>query len=544
MEYYDVHCVHCGAKNKANIMAFDFDSIIKKHYDILYNKGMIDEDSKFNAFREVRLGLYFSHMLLINQFHLMEEQERASQMQTLSIFAGQVLQYMNSKYKVDIEADFYSSGNKAGFRTGRFHMFCDKFRMFVGDKDSDKEIKRELIKNILIYFIEHKEDSDPIFECQVRLRKAEDDQGNKFVRSMDCRYQDGTQDYIGNMVCIWCGEPFHPKAGVHKEYIIGMVGSARVGKTAYLAALVDALHPEYGNPPYENVQVSVENDKGWENFYTNVLKHYRLGEKIAKTNETDEMVSLFTMKCVINRKDVLFTFIDMPGEAFVPSKANGEQSEFHFIIEKRPILRYTDIFWFCIDPTQVDRRLASQNGVESSDDKVETDMDMVMGYIKPVLRYLNEDKRLKAAIMITKSDLIPSENGLFQPDQSSQQPLVEGQYFRTDRFVNFSEQVKDYFKSPTVKHLIPDFQEMFHDFHYFAVAAYGRKVVEENRKLAKGEESRGNKPSHIVEPFLWTLACLGILTPGRLGIKKSQRFLRSKEETVMVTDEEAKLYSR
>lgn len=509
MGYYEVHCVKCGKKYESSIMAFDFDAILKKSLDISRSRSGIGFGSELDPFREIKLGLYFPYFKLMNTFGVTDQESR------VSLKARDILEYVEEKYKVTL-GNFISGEELLGEETEslEFVGFCDRLEAFTGNADIDQERKRGVIRKICSYLVRNQENDTPLLDCTVQVRLARNDMGEEFASALEVTYFDGSREYVDHMVCLHCGSPFFPKAGMYQEYVIGMVGSARVGKTAYLAALINELNPPVGRPALPGIAICSENDRRWRDFTDNVLAPYRRGEKIKKTEEIDEMVSLFTVHMLVNGRNYLFTFVDMPGEAFVSPRTESGEQDFRFVVEKRPILKHTDIFWFCIAPVQIDSELMGQNEQESSDDRVETDMDRVIGNIRPVLRYLRENQRMAAAVLLSRSDEVSPRYELFEPRRGQQLPMAEGEIFRWDRFVNFAKRVRDYFGSDTVKYLETDFGQMFHMYNYFAVAAYGRSLSRESRE---GEESRGNLPSHILDPFLWSLAVLKILTPGRHG---------------------------
>lgn len=494
MAYYDVHCVKCGEKFESGYMAFDFDRILKESLES--NRNYLLEDSDTEPFKEIKLGLYFSFFDLQSRFGVTEGESK------LVLMPQDIVEFIEERYGVILREFTSVDGLFAdGFATLAFYRFCDQLTYFDAQKDTDQETKRNNIQAVCRYLLDS-ENQNPLLECTVQVQLSTNDQGDSYASGLLVRYSDGKSTrYFEHMFCPECGNPLYFEAGKHKEYLIGMIGSARVGKTAYLASLINAMKPEYGASDTPSVVITSDNSERWTNFSKNVLMHYQNSEKIPKTEVIDEMVSLFTIDVGVEEKEYLFTFIDMPGEAFT--------GEFQFVVEKRPILQHTDLFWFCIDPVQIDATLLHENGSETGADVVETDMFKVIGNIRPVLKYINSRKKVKAAIVLTKSDLVDPRFHLFEPNVSQIMPLVEGNKFRWERFVNTAANVRDYFNSPNVRALKDDFKQMFSVYNYFAIASYGKKITSE--ALAEGETSRGNLPSHVKDPFVWTLACLGLL---------------------------------
>lgn len=529
MGYYKVHCIRCGSEFSSSVMAFDFDSILKRSLEL--NRSLLLE-SELDPFKEIKLGLYFTFFQLQSIFGVTEGLSR------VQMKPGDILDFVNEKYDVDIAADFCQEGDLlgSGFDSMQFMRFCDGLQVFHGNKDLNQEQKAENVKAICRFLVEHRTDTEPILDCMVQVKLDQNDTPthDRFPCGIEITYADGrTREFVNHMVCVHCGSPLFKEAGKYQEYIIGMVGSARVGKTAYLAALINDLKPLRGRSDTPNVSVISDNDENWQRFEQLVLTPYREGRKIQKTEVIDEMVSLFTVHMLVNDRNYLFTFVDMPGEAFVPPESEKGSQDFSFVVEKRPILKHTDIFWFCIAPIQIDARLENRNGADSGDDVVDTNMNKVIGYIRPVLQYINNERNLKAAILLTMSDEVPEEHGLFDPVREHNLPLTEGTSFRWDRFVNWAQKVKSYFENANVTDLKNDFRVMFSHFNYFAIAAYGRRVM-----AGSDREMRGNLPSHVKDPFIWTLAALGLLQPVTYETRDVGRFIKKKQEGLWPVDPE------
>ena len=156
-----------------------------------------------------------------------------------------------------------------------------------------------------------------------------DDSGNEFENMLTVTYFDGETESFQHMVCPNCGEAFYMDAGQYEEKVIVMLGSSRVGKTAYLAALVEKLMPMYGASEFEDkIAIINSKDRKFEDFKKNILNTYRRNYKIIKTDMTAETVPLFSLKIKIeeSKKYVILTFVDLPGEVFVPLSEDEHQA--------------------------------------------------------------------------------------------------------------------------------------------------------------------------------------------------------------------------
>lgn len=517
-KYHEVHCVRCGESFDSAYMAFDLDTIIRRGVEM---EREADEEKKL--LQSIRLGLYVDYDELQTRFHVTET---AAQ---LRVCVGDIIEMLQERYLVNLY-DFMSEEDILGdgFATREFRQFCDRLSYFEQSKDEDRKKKQNLIERLCRYFL-GKRKREVILECEIQIQFVENDIGGNYASGLIVKYEGGERyGYFENMVCPHCGTPLHMEAGKYHEYLIGMLGSSRVGKTAYLASLVETLRPLNGKSRTPEITVISDGSSGWKKFEKEILEPYRAGKKIPKTAVTEEMASLFTVVIKSGNKKNLFTFIDMPGEAFT--------GEINYILEKRPILRKTDLFWFCVAPRQIDANLKTGGKPEAGGDYTEEDIFHVLSGMGPVLKYINSKSGIRAAVVLTKSDLVSEDYRLFEPEQEETLPLEENLQFRWDRYVNNAANVKRYFDAPHVADLSGNFRDMFKAYNYFAIASYGRK-------LADGEAG-GNLPSHVADPFFWTLAALGILETVSYGPRMVRKGFRRTSELGVWPVEEAYLYCR
>ena len=343
----------------------------------------------------------------------------------------------------------------------------------------------------------------------------EDDRGNPFPSKLAVIYEDEEQENVVNNVCPHCGKQFHSLVGKYQEFIICMAGSARVGKTAYLASLMAAIE-DHGNKYAQHVYGADNPD--YRFFSENIMKPYRANKRIPKTafEGSGETIPLFSAPIRVLDRTYLFTFIDMPGEAF---DSDDVSSGAKFIINDRKIVKHAQMIWFCIDPQQIDAEVASMNHVATAqDDKVNENTRQVMENIGQTLSQVCLEGKKNAAILVTKSDLILGKGGfdsLFRPDEHAFRDYVrEDGAMDFDHEKEFSQKAFQYLDQ--AHGIIATISGMFEDYTTFAVAAYGMNVnpiEDDDIRIMMGENllDAEKNPSMVELPFLWTAAELGLV---------------------------------
>ena len=470
-------------------------------------------------FDEICIGMY--------QPRFQMEQTEILHANYLGIDCKYVLEFIRRKYQVKMDIDkltiksnedeektiFDSIDEGSEVSESFFDDLCSKMSLYH-KVDVDEMKKRNYIERLIKLLSENPEKN--ILECSCAFYTVEDDRGNEFENMLIVTYFDGETESFQHMVCPNCGDTFYMDAGQYEERVIVMLGSSRVGKTAYLAALVEKLMPMYGASEFEDkIAIINSKDRKFEDFKRNVLNLYRKNKKVIKTSTTAETVLLFSLKIKIEetKKYVILTFVDLPGEVFVPlseeEHLTGEVSG-KFIINHRKICESADMFWFCVAPVQIDGRLEHRN--EGSSDRVELDIDMILTNIESMIKLIGRKKREipPAAILVTMSDVIAEEEQLYSStfNEGLYLNMPEGArevQFKQDSFVGLAKNVRRYLTSQNVKNVVPRIRDIFHEKNFFSVAAYGIDIEE--------GINRDKKPYGIMLPFIWTLAVLGYIKP-------------------------------
>ncbi len=574
-DYYKVHCTNCGNVLNANEMAIDIDKMIRTHLRKAREKNddpVISEAIK--RFDKIKIGMYLTETRLKEDGVLAEDH-------TLYLTGMYILDFIAKRYRVnqadwmqlielaekedeltdefikvekdntddiaEIEDTFDTddlnnswrnkSDNKMEIPSDILDDLCFKMKLRE-EKDISREGKREEIEGLLQMLLKYRR--GVFLECECVFEYEPDDRGNQFISSLWVIYMDRKKDKEGHMVCPECGDPFIKNAGRYEERIIVMLGSSRVGKTSYLAALVEALDPEYGQLRYREVTKGDTGGEKYTSFKKKILEPYRNGEKAIKTEVKKEVVPLFSLEVSVNGKTVILTFVDLPGEVFAPrseeEKRRGEVKG-EFIMNDRNICESANLFWFCIDPVQIDQRLHQYNEKATGEDKVVQDINLLFTNVGRILDVMGKGKRdLPVAVIITKSDLIPREANLyFRSRELEPECMRPDGSFAVDRFQNVAANVVKYLQSENIKNVTSKLNHMFTRKNYFAVAAYGVTVEESSEKINKA-------PSGIFLPFLWSLAVLGYIPPTQYQVSEEpsgwfNRKSKLKEAYVKVPEE-------
>lgn len=550
-DFYRVHCTNCGTVLGADRMAVDLDRIMKTHLSKVADRSSSQMLlSARQVFQEIRVGMYLTKFELVRDGVLEENG-------TLRLTCQYVLDFIGQRYQVrlndigekresrkepeteefsfdefdaleDDDADIWEDEEEAyEIPPEILDELCFKMLLYA-QVDNAEEVKRACIRDMLQLLLSHREEL--LLECHCAFSVGTDDKGQEFLSGLKVTYRDAETIAYNHMVCPHCGEAFFIDAGKYREHVIVMLGSSRVGKTAYLAAIVDAINPEYGQSRYPMITIKDTTDRKYTYFREHILKQYRDGKKIDKTPEQEEAVALFSLDVMIGERMMILTFVDLPGEVFVPrsaeEKEEGEASG-RFIINHRKICYSADAFWFCIDPRQIDQRLHRQNE-GSGGDRVEQDMETVFSNIGNALHIMGGAKAdVPTGVIITKSDLITEEARLYFRDREFEPDcLLPDGKFLSDRFGAVAVNVARYLSSGNVKNILPKLQNMFTHLNYFAVAAYGVEVPE-------GTEGCDKAPSGVILPFLWTLSVLGYLMPVKYVQRIEKRGIIRKTEQVI-----------
>lgn len=513
-EYYDINCIECGNVFKANELTFNIDELLRKHSN--YIKKEKNNNTDYDVFRSIKLGMNYS------------ENEVESLLEKGSIDVSDIREFLDLNYGIEIKVQqrelqlveevaqpksrrrldsIISSATIPDDILEKYKKYI-KFRARDVDNDT-KQVCYEQLHRILTK-------DETILEIKnFKILNKQDDRGNSFPDAIKYSLSNGKMFMIDELSCPHCGGPVKGTLGEHKQFVIGMIGSARVGKTAYLASLVDRIDPEPGIDSIDrNIFVKIgESGIGKSIFNNTILSAYRKNKPIPKTPPINGWVPVFCLEVSINGTYYIFTFVDMPGEVFCRGEDDSDYAyqDEDFIMNTQRIITNSHMLWFCIDPIQIDpiiQKTQEQLGNVEKADKVVEDLDKLFDAVGQKLKFIqianDNNEKKEAAILITKSDTIGEEFKLIErrgEDEKLTSKLNDTSYFNFERHKEHTQKVVDYINE-TRHILIPSFEDMFKNFNLFAVASYGVDLH---------MDTPGRKPSNVEHPFLWTCATLGVL---------------------------------
>lgn len=541
-KYYDVHCPQCGSVVQADLLAFDFGHVLRKALAI--KKEIIriygsEEDLnyfKWDFLEDAELKLYFS-IRDLQEFYKIKPEESICFQFTCDDLKRHIMRLFDVDWR-DKENLVETFDKTLACWYDAAQNLVDKNRIPMQDRiklghlflnpldamqitDNEYEYKEQLDKTIsILNDLRDRsasqlggENSEIIAEFFVQIHMEKDDMGRQMAGHITITYAEDyqrkrQQETIRNKICKNCGYKFYSSAGRYQEILIGLMGSSRVGKTAYLAALIDKIEQTGGK-----IQIKGTDDAGFQSFKKNILEPYQKGQKIAKTPaDGREMIPLFSIPLSLwGEKTYTFVFIDMPGEVWNPPDRNLQD----FIRNSRRILLYVNMLWLCIAPQQITTPEIDQSELQPDygEDAVQINMQEIMENMGNVLK--DADLKPDALVMVTMSDLIgiDGEDRLFAPETN-----VFSEYMR-ERSLNLYEtkrhnqKVFRYLKREAQKEVRGNraaavmngsngIKELFDKVNYFAVAAYGMTPSETSGRIA---------PSLIELPFLWTLCVNGCI---------------------------------
>ena len=524
MAFHKVHCPRCGRTMMADELAFDFGEVINIALEKAKNRTFGRNEEWYDLTR-FNLRLYLSLKDLVEQYGFTLDADGTYK----GIFEFTTNHLADHLVKLAASLDpnmsikiLASSSNLVEYQK----------LTRVMTKSADVDI-HELAENIqeLANRIMRNPNAE-IARFHVTVYMQADDQNQKFANRMLVRFDDNEAKNITRFVCKGepgqpCGKVLYGHAGRFEEIIIGLAGTARVGKTAYLASLLACIK-RHGNGierlgNNQSVITPLEfADEAYDKFKADLLEPYVNCQKIKKTENIfdkvgdTEAISLFSLTFAINNnKKYIFTFIDMPGEVY-DDGINGVDD----VINNRRIITEASMIWLCISPAQVEG-----GDVVAGGDRVNTDLGKAFANLENTMSAINMSRQIPTAVLVTCSDLVDERHGLFDDsfnafaNNYNSHPMTqfEGKTTATPWISETGELYysnMEWFNQRTFEYLktnpsIPtSIDNIFGKFTPFAIASYG-KAIDNPFEMEQGNNIP--RPSMIEGPFMWTLAVMGLI---------------------------------
>ena len=394
----------------------------------------------------------------------------------------------------------------------------DNLNMLINKINSDSiGYESRAYLSDLLYLCEKYDDNHEILKFKIKTNYIKDDQGLKYCNKVTFCFSNTSVDTMP--ICKKCGKRYFELSGLHREYIITMAGTARTGKTAYLAALVTVL--EKNRETNHILEMKASDDIYWSNFKNQVLDNYKKGNEYKSTRLEDENeISLFMLEITIKQGRYNFIFIDMPGEVYDQEVSSSQVGE--FIINNKKIVNHTDILFFCIASNQVSRKYLIGDYQQYEGDSTNEDIMEVISRSINTIKSIPNYRNKIVALLITKSDLLTDKYS----DLLYSNPEYIEEYVDDIDLIDF-DKLNQYMQK-SIEYLNESSQAFygvtneFNKLNAFAVAVHRKDIIEDKLEITQ---------SKVLAPFVWLLAVLELMVAREL--KRTKRFFK---KNIKITD--------
>lgn len=539
MAFHEVHCPRCGRKMFADELAFDFGGIINTALEKAKNRTFGATEEWYDL-TNLNLCLYLSLDDLKTEYNFKQTGEGAS-WQGQFVFTTKHLADQFVKLADSMNPNMSIGILASSVEMEEYEKLTKAMALSAGVDIRELAERIQEIANRI-----QRNPNVEIASFHVTVYMQKDDRNQHFANRLLVKFGDGDYKNITKFVCKGekgrpCGKVLYGHAGQYKEIIIGLAGTARVGKTAYLASLLASiLRKGNGIERLGHDQNVITNiayaDESFEKFKQDLLDPYANCEKIKKTETIfdkvgdSEAISLFSLTFSVKNcqggNKYIFTFIDMPGEVYDDHSGGND------VMNKRRIITYASMIWLCIAPAQI-----AGEALVAGGDMVNTNLGKAFANLSRTMESINCLQQIPTAVLITCSDLIKEEYGLFNcsfnPFEGVQNPMryleektKASPWISRDGRLYYSNMhwfVENAYAYLDSEHngLPESVKNIFGEFTPFAIASYGKAI--DNPYEVVGENNIPT-PSMIEAPFLWTLGVLGMLP-----VYKEEEIIYTKE---------------
>lgn len=387
--------------------------------------------------------------------------------------------------------------------------------------------------------------------------------GIKFPVRIRARYLEGVLS--DDRRCARCGRLLSPDTGRAEELRILLQGSSRAGKTSCIIAIISKLleNEDDEDAPIWAQLIGDKEDQDSDNksfaqvqdsnnkWLRQEVEYYRQGFKVEKTATGGEEPAAYSLLVKINGKELVLTFVDMPGEFFdrVDENTGRTVTEERLLQQYIPFYRLCDVVWTCL-------RYESMVNLKLTDAEWEklaklSGLTKALGLASEHSRYVKRVKSLSRelenrdieikhhAVVLTQTDVIASfhrnneedrkkmqqcwilsggENPLPVYIQDGQVVIPERDLYRMCSFAREYLEAKGNTQGAAEgTNMCKLFDGFCRNTHHFGMAAYGHAAAprpNENNSLASSAENNKAKkpePFNVESPLMWTLAVKGYL---------------------------------
>jgi hypothetical protein len=483
VRYNRMYCTNCGEYTSADLVGFDFSKIFALAIET-------QNDDTWKPLVRLNLKFYYTLRDIYQELHYKASK---NQLTELKLTVGDVIKQLEFLMKPET----FSSLRQSNRETPLYNKMYEILSTHHGLPEEEMDDIELLIRNLGTYKKE-----DVIVSVPMSFVFDKDDIQNEIPIGM--KYSINNKIYFENeRVCPACGMKYDVQSGYHHEFIIGLAGLARVGKTAYIASLIHQLK-KYTHNDFISISLKDNSDDSFHKFNEQILKDYETGKIIKKTEvENIEEIPLVYVSVKINNKDFNFVFVDMPGEIYDYDNDDGAD----FVSDKRHIFKSVDMLWCFIEPSMINKRYHNLKDGKGNNRNSDDQLANLVTTLNNI-----HSRKIPASIIVTQSDLLKDDYpALFNPSID-----VIDEYIMDDNTLNmtkmeeYEEKTRLFLKK--MMSFEPTIAEVFDGYSMFSIASYGFDV---NSNLLSDKVIN---PSMIELPFLWTLAYLGCI-----GITKTNQ---------------------
>lgn len=505
VKYNKMHCTRCGEFTTADLVAFNFSKLFALAIENT-------NDETWQSLVRLDLKFYYTIRDICQEMHYVLNTKKLGK---LNLTVRQVIKQLEFLMKPATFEEIKNNHRNS-------HLYNNLFETISSNHSSFDEKMADIEK--LVQTLMSHQLNDVIISIPLQIILDKDDLGNEMP--IGIRYVIGEKIYEDfNRVCPRCGEVFDGQAGYYREYIIGLAGLARVGKTAYIASLIDRLKKFSDDNFISIAKENYEKNESFIKFNDEIVSKYHQGQIISKTavENTDE-IPLVYLSLKIKGEDYNFVFVDMPGEVF---DSDGDEG-IDFISEKRHILKSADAIWCCVEPAMFNNKYHNLKYSRANNTKIDQ-----LANLANTLNNLYPAKT-PACIIVTQSDLLKNDYpNLYQPQTNvMQEYLIEGQILNLNQVNEFVSSTRDFVKQ--MLSFEATIGDIFEGFSMFSIASYGYDVNDD--KLT----GQNIAPSMVELPFIWTLASLGCLEAKKINVNKN--IFGKEKETIEDIIDKKELY--
>lgn len=501
IEYNKINCRGCGGVFSADLVAFDLGKVFKRALSEMRRDAELEEGMWEPLIRR-DFRFYYTLRDLCQELGYRLDKEGAQKITLRVKDVKKQLEFLTN----GIPFQEIQKGNRD---TEIYNYLYEAVQPDYGSPDEKMGQIEMLIHNLAKC-----NDEEKILTVKINVILGMDVNGNEIPMFLKYMAEGRTWKTL-TRVCPYCGMHLDSAVGYRKEIIIGLAGLARVGKTVFIASLIHQLKKLTTG---DFISIKKSDSSSLEKFQKDIIDEYEKGESIRKTEvENVEEIEDIYVPVRIGNKEYNFIFVDMPGEIY-----SGKSDEsLNFISNKKPILQKADAIWLFIDPAMINPDYANMHIQRKEDAN-----SQLSSIIKVVGKIYT--RKIPAAVIVTQSDQIPAEYGLYRPNTNVMEQYLLNGALDFEEMQNFSKATDGFVDKMSNFQL--SIENIFEGFSMFAVASYGFDITD--RAILSEKVIR---PSMVELPFLWTLAKLRVLKTARVTTSKT-KFGKEKTEVKQMED--------